>query len=416
VEHLEIFLSGDEPDIAENTEYPMRHIREFQPTNAHARLFNAGIKDIEEFFDAEIARRPLSEDVGNHEIFSSRLDHKICGMISSQKCRIDKPDDAPTGRLLAFATAKSSGDFVIAHSVLHRVDAVAKSRLRLIANSHVRELNAILPDDVCVTLVDSDAERVPALFDIKKRGALAALKSALSLRKEFQNLSRRHGEALMFAGFGVRERFIAGDWPVFTPHQPGRNIYENYFEVLAEHQITLTLPPVPIARTRLRSLGVFPESRLVEKRLTHATLSMVFDRAAAAGIDVKLFILEGDIAAEGMHHPCTRIPRNFSSLAAAIKSVDCVVSADSLPAHLAEYFDRPTFVALPAANEYWMPFGCFIEKRWSVFGIPPELGNSLDEFFATSAAGHADGIAPFSGVKAGNAPENRVGDTARAML
>jgi ADP-heptose:LPS heptosyltransferase len=294
--------------------------------------------------------------------------------------------DAPFRGFLAFATAKSFGDFVIAHSVLHRIDEASKSRLRLIANSHVRELRAILPDDVCVTLVESEAEHVPALFDIKKRGALAAVKSALSLRREFQKISRRDSEALIFAGFGVRERFIAGDWPVFAPRQPGRNIYETYFQLLAEQHVKLIPPSVPLSPGKPRFLGVFPESRLVEKRLTDTTLSMIFDRATAAGLQVRLFILEGDVAAKHLRHPVDRIPRNFKSLAAAIKSVDCVLSADSLPAHLAEYFNRPTFVALPAANEYWMPFGCFVDKRWSIFGDRTEFCASLDGFFAGAAA------------------------------
>jgi ADP-heptose:LPS heptosyltransferase len=294
-------------------------------------------------------------------------------------------DDAPFHGFLALATAKSFGDFVIAHSVLHRIDAAARNRLRLIANSHVRELNAILPDDVCVTLVESEAAHVPALFDIKKRGAVAAVRSALSLRREFRKISRRDSEALMFAGFGVRERFIAGRWPVLAPRQAARNIYETYFELLAEHGVKLTLPFAPMSNGKARSVGVFPESRLLEKRLNDTTLTMVSDRAKAAGLEVRLFILEGDLAAERLKHPMTRIPRNFESLAAAIKSVDCVLSADSLPAHLAEYFDRPTFVALPAANEYWMPFGCFVEKRWGVFADRHEFYIALDEFFAVAA-------------------------------
>ena len=115
---------------------------------------------------------------------------------------------------LAFATAKSFGDFVIAHSVLHRVEASVRNRLRLISNTHVRDLNAILPDNVCVTLIDLESDRVPALFDIRKRGVVAACKSAWSLRRELRKVERRHNEMLAFTTYGVRERFIAGGWTV----------------------------------------------------------------------------------------------------------------------------------------------------------------------------------------------------------
>jgi len=295
---------------------------------------------------------------------------------------------------LAFATAKSFGDFVIAHSVLHRVNASAKHRLRLIANSHVRGLNAILPEDVCVTLVDSDSDRVPALFDIKKRGAIAAVQSAVSLRKEFQKIPRRDSEALIFAGYGLRERFIAGDWPVFAPRRMGRNIYETYFHLLAEHGISLAWPTAPTSSGKLKSLGIFPESRLESKRLNDTTVSMIADRAAARGLHVEVFVLDGDTAAESLPQPLTRIRRDFKSLAVAIKSVDCVLSADSLPAHLAEYFARPTFVALPAPNEHWMPLGCFTEKRWAVFGERTEFSAAIDRFFDTATTSRPIGSMP----------------------
>jgi hypothetical protein len=142
------------------------------------------------------------------------------------------------------------------------------------------------------------------------------------------------------------------------------------------------MSPFLIPTGAIRSLGVFSESRLVEKRLKNSTLSIIFDRAASVGLDATLFILEGDVPPEREYHRVVHIPRNFASLAAAINSVDCVVSADSLPAHLAEYFARPVFVALPIPNEYWMPYGCFTAKHWGVFGTPAAFSTSLDGFFA----------------------------------
>jgi hypothetical protein len=283
---------------------------------------------------------------------------------------------------IAIASVKSFGDFVIPHSVLHRVEVPARNRIRLISCSHVEGLNAILPDDVRVTLVDSGGGLVPALFDVKQRGTSAAIRSALSLRREFQRIERDHDEILVFDVLGARERFIGGRWPVIRPRKMGRNIYDTYFQFLAEQEIRAAASPLSKRRTAARSLGIFPESRLIAKRLTAPTLSVIFERAAAAGLDAKLFILEGDLPPQ-REYPCiVNISRNFASLADAIKSVDCVISADSLPAHLAEYFARPVFVASQAPNEYWLPHECFTAKHWGIFGNRTGFRASLDRFFA----------------------------------
>jgi hypothetical protein len=98
------------------------------------------------------------------------------------------------------------------------------------------------------------------------------------------------------------------------------------------------------------------------------------------GLEAKLFILDGDISPLVRHPRAVTISRNFESLASAIRSVDSVISADSLPAHLAEYFGRPVFVASPAPNEYWLPYGCFRQERWGIFHDEAQFGASLDGF------------------------------------
>jgi len=279
---------------------------------------------------------------------------------------------------ISFASAVSFGDFVIAHSALNRIEGRAKSRTRLIACSHLRDLNAILPNGVRVTVVETGEDRVPALFDVRKCGAWAAVGSAVSLRRRLQKVDRDTNEALAFHALGVRERFIAGRWPVIAPQVRRANVYKTYLGFLADHEIRTTPSPVLRAGSP-RTVGIFPESRLVEKRLSPSTLSIILDRAERAGLEAKLFVLDGDKAPYGERSATVTISRNFESLASAIKSVDAVISADSLPAHLAEYFGRPAFVALSRRNEYWLPEECFTHKRWGIFS-QAGFSSSLDRF------------------------------------
>jgi hypothetical protein len=283
---------------------------------------------------------------------------------------------------IAVASAKSFGDFVIAHSVLRRVEQTARRRARLVACTHLEALSTVLSADVDITLVNSGEDRVPALFDVKKFGTLAAVRSALTLRQRFQTVERNDNEVLAFEALGVRERFIAGHWPVIGPRTKSPNVYETYAQLFDDHGIRLSTDP-PIPPDPIRSVGVFPESRLVAKRLTASTVALILERAARARVAARVFILEGDESLPSDFPAVARISRNFQSLADAIRSVDSVVSADSLPAHLAEYFVRPVFVASPAPNEYWLPLGCYLNARWASFGDESRLSASLDKFLAT---------------------------------
>lgn len=279
---------------------------------------------------------------------------------------------------LAVASAKSFGDFVIAHSILNRVADGAKHRIRLISCSHVEPLQAVLPGEVDVTLVNS-GNQVPALFDMRKRGLVAATQSALTLRREFRRIRRKPDEVLTFEPLGVRERFIAGEWHLTKPARRESNVYDTYLELLREHGIQ-TLPAPPDPSTKARSIGIFPESRLPQKRLNASALALIFERAALAGMRTRLFLLEGDTPPVPARSETAIIPRSFASLIEALGSVDKIISADSLPAHLGEYLLRPVFVATPAPNEYWLPHRCFQGKRWGNFNHRTEFSAALDRF------------------------------------
>ena len=76
----------------------------------------------------------------------------------------------------------------------------------------------------------------------------------------------------------------------------------------------------------------------------------------------------GEIA-DTFNYACdvVKVPRNFSAMANAIKKVDAVISADSMPAHMAEYFGVPVFVITPEPNRYWLPVSAFNNNFWCCF-------------------------------------------------
>lgn len=61
-----------------------------------------------------------------------------------------------------------------------------------------------------------------------------------------------------------------------------------------------------------------------------------------------------------------------------------MISADSLPAHLAEYRGTPAFVASPVTNPYWLPSRAFTGRHWGLFDQMPELTARLQRFLDTA--------------------------------
>lgn len=74
------------------------------------------------------------------------------------------------------------------------------------------------------------------------------------------------------------------------------------------------------------------------------------------------------------------VPRRFQAMADAVRSVDAVISADSMPAHMAEYFGSPVFVVSPVPNAYWLPLSCLTTDRWVLFNQLDEQADRLSRF------------------------------------
>jgi ADP-heptose:LPS heptosyltransferase len=158
------------------------------------------------------------------------------------------------------------------------------------------------------------------------------------------------------------------------------NIYETYARFLETHGIaTRELPSLP-RNPSARAVGIFPESRLASKTLSPAALATIVEEVVRAGLEPQVIVLEGEVPEPLSGATVLKIERNFKSLATAIGQLDCVVSADSLPAHLAEYLGKPVFVAAAFTNEYWLPRTCFTAGHWGLIPDASRFRHSLSRF------------------------------------
>lgn len=271
-----------------------------------------------------------------------------------------------------FLQVKAFGDLVIANAAAERVAEADRGRLALAIGEHLRPLcEAIEPKIRVVELATAEAG-VPSIFDARRNGTPAAAKSAWQVRRAIARAPLDRSTLLLLDRLNWRERFIVGGRPATGMAAGTPNIYEGYDRLLAENGFRLQPAAAP-AGGRHRA-GIFPGSRIAAKNLPPSLVSETMRELEQAGISTSLFLLEGerpDLEASGLPH--VMVPRQFKALRDAIASMDVVISADSLPAHLAESLGIDVFVLTPRPNEFWMPYSVFEKRRWSLFDDPDRM-------------------------------------------
>ena len=270
----------------------------------------------------------------------------------------------------AFVELKSFGDLVISAAALRLLAQSDLERCRLVIGPYLQELCHSLNPSCKVEVLTIPDRTVPALFDMKKRGIAKSIRSALCLRSALSRAAP--GLTLVMECQAWRERFISGTRSCLVPPRKD-NVYLAFEAFMAANfQLSVSVP----ARDESGGtrVALCPFSRVRAKNLSTALIVALAQQCEQAGFEPELLLLEG----EHVQHPgilsSRVIPRRFDALADALAGYDAVISADSLPAHLAEYCGTPIFVASPVHNCYWLPKSAFIGGHW---GLIPERANLM---------------------------------------
>ena len=253
---------------------------------------------------------------------------------------------------------KSFGDLVIAAAVAEHMPAAARAGFRLLVGEHLIPLLEAIGTSVPVHVLRHGEEGVPAMYDVRRCGRIAALRSAWRLRRE---IAAAAPSRLLFDQVRVRERWLSGSTPVAA--LPGAaNIYLAYEGGLGATRVSGGIA------WRAGDIGIFPGSRIAAKNLTRPIVEAAMRAIAGSGDAPRLMLLEGerpDLEASGL--PFERVQRSLPSMVAAVSGCGAVVSADSMPAHVAEHRGIPVHVISPVDNRYWLPRSAFVRGRWSLF-------------------------------------------------
>lgn len=289
---------------------------------------------------------------------------------------------------LIFVSLRAFGDFVIASQAMRIANAISSDRrVSLLAGEHLYPLAAALKIDSNVQYVASGSS-IPAIFDLRRCGVWEGFMSLMALRREFS--VRTIKGRLIFDRWGWREMYFARNGPhAVLPKSP--NIYCAYEEILLSAGFMLpggvNLPKRTVLDYARNKVIIVPHSRLSRKSIPMSVLRGLYKALKSKGVPCELIVFEEEDFDTFPDIPTRRIPRSFTSLIETILSASMVFSADSLSAHLAEYYQIPVFVCTPTPNIYWLPRSAFESCAWALFSEIDDTNISLERFISSAGGG-----------------------------
>jgi hypothetical protein len=253
---------------------------------------------------------------------------------------------------------KSFGDLVITLTSMGRSDSALARSSRVLLGTHLQPLYSATGSTVPAVLVEHGEGNVPSFYDVRKRGWRSGLASGLRLRRA---LGREAGPTWLVDRITWRERFLAQGRPLIELPQR-ENIYLAYEALFGASGVEVA------ATASGARVGIFPGSRLASKNLPLGLVTAVQDAIVQAGGRPTVQLLDEERPDLEQALPGVRIvARSFEAMIAAVGECDAIVSADSMPAHLAEMAGIPVFVFSPVDNRYWLPRSAYVEDRWAQF-------------------------------------------------
>jgi ADP-heptose:LPS heptosyltransferase len=147
-------------------------------------------------------------------------------------------------------------------------------------------------------------------------------------------------------------------------HKKSQNIYQSYFQHFGVEPGLLSIQnPTP---SELKKILVLPESRKPSKSFKPLFIHQLTKSLLSKGLEVTTgFFKHAPLQTEGK----VAVHVEFADLIDLIKNADLVVTADSLPAHLAQLLGKPHFVYYEAnPNQEWTTPFCNLNKAYGVMG------------------------------------------------
>jgi len=274
-----------------------------------------------------------------------------------------------------FICLKSFGDLVI---VAHSINKYSKNKKnnQILISKHLLPITKILGSSLNIITIGNKYD-YPAIFNLKN-SRISKIIYDFIYYIYFLHRNLLLNDSVIIDNNNIRYDLILPlTKKILIPYS--KNIYISYAKFFNFDIYNLNNKLINY-NSKL-NIAIFPDSRIDLKKLSLSLIEVI--RKKISKFDINFYVyMYTDLKNKDKYKNNFNVINYFSfnELSDIIQDNDIVISSDSLPAHLAEFFEKPVFVISPFRNEYWLPFSSFINRYWCTFNELVDNSNYLDIF------------------------------------
>jgi len=269
---------------------------------------------------------------------------------------------------------RSYGDFVVLMNTLKSSER--NEKIVIYASLHLRplweSLNAtFVKDNISFEFVDFNINRgILAFFTNKYLLSRTSIRELLSLNSFLSKNNLKNNQQTYFEQ-RRRSKFLnlLLASKIKFLHKEG-NIYKNYFQFFN----VSTNPNIIDLKEDISQILIFPDSRKKIKVIPVSLQEKICQFGLVNNIQITIALFgKSNLSSE--HHIYYE---NFYELVHLIQNAQFIISSDSLPVHLAQYFNKPHFAFYPNNINYeWVTPWISENGMCSTFDKPHLLFNKI---------------------------------------
>jgi hypothetical protein len=241
---------------------------------------------------------------------------------------------------------RSFGDFIITASVIKRRII---NKIPILLPEYLTEFFFAINGDELFEVVNTiEFKNQPAFFELY---TVRSLKNITRLINDYRYIYRvlnRNDKFIL--DYSSKRLFFAGAnlvWPA-----KNENIYEAKLKLFTDNVVLK--PEGKIGNTisfdQFRRIIIIPDSRIKEKSISSDLIKKIINKFKNHKFDIAFFSKEKKIGLDSIYYS------NFNELIHLIITYDLVITAESLPYHLANYLGKPHFVIYNQSRHFKKTF------------------------------------------------------------